>query len=211
MNLKGRTGLRGCGWLGPALRGCHASVHKSRNKEIASKCCSSWLLSMYRDIFIYIFILSLLKSELTEITFTILWLAHNKCNRKRSIQFQFSVPVTCFLSTHCGFFFVCFCLDSKKLYMFCNFLSVSHTVAHDCFPKHTHMRAGKRPFPCSGPVLVSLYFLSWLLAVSFFRSHIHPLGMLTSFERGFINSFSFCVPWNVCFHCKGKTLSYFSV
>lgn len=76
---------------------------------------------------------------------------------------------------------------------------------------HTAPQHTEQSFPCSCPLLVSPYFLSWLRAVSFFRSCIYPLGMLTSFEQHFINSISNSVPWQICFYCTDKTLFYSSV
>lgn len=69
--------------------------------------------------------------------------------------------------------------------------SVSHTLTHKTrLATHTSSHA----FPCSSPGLVPPYFLSWLQAVSFFRSCIYPPGTLTSFEQRLINSISNSVP-----------------
>lgn len=77
-------------------------------------------------------------------------------------------------------------------------LSLSHT---DEAQQHTHTHTSSGAFPCSGPGLVS-HFLSWLQAVSFFRSCIYPLGTHTSSEQ-LKNSIS-TTP-KICFHCTGKT------
>lgn len=109
-----------------------------------------------------------------------------------------NILVTYFCYIHWDFWIV------KKDFMGFASPSVSHTLSHT---EHTSSHA----FPCSGPVLVPAYFLSWLRAVSFFQSCIYPLGTLTSFEQHFINSISISVPWKICFHCTGITLFYSSV
>lgn len=104
----------------------------------------------------------------------------------------------------CGPVLVTFELEKPSwvlLLPLCPSLSLTHE------PAHTSSHA----FPCSGPGLVSPYFLSWLQAVSFFRSCIYPLGTLTSFEQCFINSISNSVPRKICFHCTGKTLFHSAV
>lgn len=81
---------------------------------------------------------------------------------------------------------------SKLPIMVCYSCSVFLRRSHSDTPTHTH--TSSHAFPCSGPGLVSPYFLSWLQAVSFFRSCIYPLGKLTSFEQGIINSISTLFP-----------------
>lgn len=81
----------------------------------------------------------------------------------------------------------------KKIWVLPLPLCLSHTDAHNRSPAHTSSHA----FPCSGPGLVSPYFLPWLRTVSFFRSCIYPLGTLTSSEQQIINSISALFPENL--------------
>ena len=87
-------------------------------------------------------------------------------------------------------FLVCFGMKKSVLLP----LSLSQSALAHNYPL-TH--PSSHGFPCSGLGLVSPYFLFWLQAVSFFRSCIYPLGMLTSFAQQFINSLSTPFPENL--------------
>lgn len=70
----------------------------------------------------------------------------------------------------------CFCdpigLHSLSLL---NWKSPSLSLCLSRIHTHKHTKSS-HAFPCSAPGLVSAYFLSWLQAVSFFRSYIYPPG-----------------------------------
>lgn len=87
--------------------------------------------------------------------------------------------------------------NNELLFLF--HFPLSHTLTLTYTSRSSHA------FPCSGPGCVSPYFLSWLQAVSFFRSCTYPLGKLTSSEQGIINSISTLFPEKICFHCASKT------
>lgn len=84
------------------------------------------------------------------------------------------------------------------LYFLCVFLR--ELLTHNCPLTHTNSHG----FPCSGLGPVSSYFLFWLQAVSFFRSCIYTLGMLTSFAQQFINSLSTPFPEKSVFTAQAK-------
>lgn len=94
---------------------------------------------------------------------------------------------------------------TKKIKSLSHALCLSHrALTHSSSLTHTSSHA----FPCSGPGLISSRFLFWLQAVSFFRSCIYPLGMLTSSEQQFINSVFNSVPPENLFSLYRQNISF---